>query len=192
MKNETNSCPRCTVALRAIDVDGIVVEFCSVCRGGFTSQDTLDRLLGHGLDGADQGPTGLGDMDECVSCGAPVIRNEHPQNTWFSCAACDGAWLEAGVMARVHGERSSAPPSQNAPSAGPTEPSITANPEVAELPAPSSTLGPRRSLGHPVTELLALGSDDEAGLLSSRLPFDLPLVQYLSLPAAAVVGLLLG
>jgi len=43
-----------------------------------------------------------------------------------------------------------------------------------------------------VTDLLASGSDDEADLMSSRLPFDLPLVQYLSLPAAAVLGLLAG
>lgn len=195
MTAESQSCPRCSVPLRGVDFGDVSVEFCRVCRGGFTSQDSLSELLGHALEGASQGPTTLGDMDECVRCGSPVIRNEHPENTWFSCASCDGAWLEAGEMARLHATR------QGVPRPGGTAATATVSPLPGSSRPPSvSPEVPPSSQAPPVPAGRAMpgasaplpNAEDESGFISSRIPYDLPLVQYFALPIAAVAGLLFG
>ncbi len=172
-----HTCPRCAAALRAVDYQGIEVEFCPVCRGGLTSVDTLPDLLGHALDGAEQGEASLGDMDECPACGAPVIRNVLLGTTWMTCAACDGAWLESPVMSRIAKTR---PPSSRPP----PRPSAQPAPPVSRAPVVSS----RPAASGEVTE------DEGDGLTAGahRMPYDLPLIQYLALPIAALIGLVFG
>jgi Zn-finger nucleic acid-binding protein len=176
-------CPRCRAPLRAVDYQGIEVAFCGVCRGGLTSVDTLAELLGHPLDGAEQGEASLGDMDECAACGSPVIRNRRPESTWMSCASCDGVWIESGVIGRVQSRRppTSKPPSQVGPSIRPATTSSST--------APSRTPSPR-----PDDIVRAPMEDDVADDAASqtRLRYDLPLVQYLALPIAGFIGLVLG
>jgi hypothetical protein len=114
-------------------------------------------------------------MEECPACGAPVIRNVRPETTWMACASCDRAWLESPVMNRVTRSR---PPTQRPPP--------RATPATAQRPTPLGSSMPSAATDDEEEP------DEPLAAAAQRLPYDLPLIQYLALPIAGLIGLVFG
>ncbi len=90
----------------------------------------------------------------------------------MACAACDRAWIESLVMARVTKAR---PPASRPP------PPPSGSPLKSESRAPAPLAEAVEELGE--EELVAGGH---------RMAYDQPLIQYLALPIAALIGLVFG